>query len=268
MKQALSVASVEGFIEGSGDQALVMIHGWPDTYRIWSAQVEYFKNHYRCAYFTLPGFEPNAKPPQAKQAFSLDQVIEMIKAVVDEASPTQPVHLMLHDWGCFFGYQFALRYPQRVASIIGVDVGDANSRAFRASLGPKQIALIAGYQLPLLSAWRIGGRIGNQLARGVAKVLKAPSDPALIHANMGYPYYIQWTQRYGSYKAARDLDFSCPVLYIYARHKPIMFHSRQWLTQLEQQPGSAVVAMNTSHWAMVEQPELFNQTVHDWLKKY
>lgn len=111
MKQALSVASVEGFIEGSGDQALVMIHGWPDTYRIWSAQVEYFKNHYRCAYFTLPGFEPNAKPPQAKQAFSLDQVIEVIKAVVDEASPTQPVHLMLHDWGCFL--VISLRYVIR-----------------------------------------------------------------------------------------------------------------------------------------------------------
>lgn len=31
----------------------------------------------------------------------------------------EPVHLMLHDWGGFFGYPCALPYPQRVAILLG-----------------------------------------------------------------------------------------------------------------------------------------------------
>lgn len=261
MKQVLTVNEVDGFIEGNGPQTLVMIHGWPDTYRIWEKQIEFFKTRYRCAYFTLPGFDHD----KSRQAFSLDQVIETIKAVVDEASPDQPVHLILHDWGCFYGYQYAMRYPQRVASIVGVDVGDANSRAFLKSITPKKAAMIAGYQLPLALAWRIGGAAGRQIARGVAKTLKTPSALNLIRANMGYPYYIQWTQKFGSFKGARDLDFQCPLLYIYGKNKPLMFHSKAWLEQLEQHASSKVEAFNTSHWVMVEAPEQFNQTVQDWL---
>lgn len=261
MPQLLAVKEVDGFIEGNGSQTLVMIHGWPDTYRIWQKQIDFFKSHYRCAYFSLPGFEHD----HLRQAFSLDQVIGIIRAVVDAASPDQPVHLMLHDWGCFFGYQFAMRYPERVASIVGIDVGDANSRAFRKSLTPKEAAMIAAYQLPLALAWRIGGAAGRRIARGVAKALKVPSDLQQIRANMGYPYYIQWTQQFGSFKGAQDLAFRCPLLYIYAQNKPLMFHSEQWLQAVAQQPYCRVEAFATSHWVMLEAPGQFNQTVQQWL---
>ena len=44
-----------------------MIHGWPDTYRLWDAQVAFFKDRYRCVRFTLPGFDID-KP---RRAFSV-----------------------------------------------------------------------------------------------------------------------------------------------------------------------------------------------------
>ena len=45
-----------------------MVHGWPDTYRLWDGQVEALKDRYRCVRFTLPGFD--AAQPRLRSACS------------------------------------------------------------------------------------------------------------------------------------------------------------------------------------------------------
>src|SRR5437016_13825685 len=124
---AARVGDVEVTVEGDGASTIVMIHGWPDTYRLWNAQVAALKNRYRCVRFSLPGFEGTG----AKRAYTLDEVIETIRQVVEQASAAERVTLLLHDWGCFYGYQFATRHPQLVEPVIGVDIGDAGSRRQR-----------------------------------------------------------------------------------------------------------------------------------------
>ena len=47
---------VELLVEGAGERAIVMVHGWPDTHRLWDGQVAALKNRYLCVRFTLPGF--------------------------------------------------------------------------------------------------------------------------------------------------------------------------------------------------------------------
>ena len=34
-----------------------MIHGWPDTHRLWDRQVAALQDRYRCVRFALPGFD-------------------------------------------------------------------------------------------------------------------------------------------------------------------------------------------------------------------
>src|SRR3954463_2825189 len=98
-----------------------MVHGWPDTYRLWDAQVAALSDRYRCVRITLPGFDAS----QRKRAYTLDEVVEAIRVAVKDRRVT----LVLHDWGCLYGYQFAMRYPQLVERIVGVDIGDTGSRA-------------------------------------------------------------------------------------------------------------------------------------------
>ena len=59
MQQVIVVDDIDVYIEGGveGSETIVMIHGWPDTYRLWDAQVEELKSRYRCVRFTLPGFD-------------------------------------------------------------------------------------------------------------------------------------------------------------------------------------------------------------------
>jgi cis-3-alkyl-4-acyloxetan-2-one decarboxylase len=253
---------IEVIEDGQGDAAIVMIHGWPDTHRLWDAAVAALSPHWRCVRFTLPGFDI-AQPPRP---MPLARMVELIGKVVEHAGRGAPVTLLLHDWGCVFGYAFVMTHPQRVSRLIGVDIGDAGSREFARSLTLKAKAMIAGYQLWLALAWRIGGAIGDRMTRAMARALRCPADPARIGAQMNYPYDMAWTGSHGGLRRLAPLDPPCPMLYLYGARKPFAFHSPAWAQRLAAQPGSRVVAMRTGHWVMVDQPEAFNREVIDWLR--
>lgn len=248
-------------IDGAGPP-IVMIHGWPDSPRLWDAQVAALRDRYRCVRFTLPGFELGA----TRRAYSLDELVQTIAQVVEQAGGGAPVTLLLHDWGCFFGYQFALRHPQRVARIVGVDVGDAGSRRNLAELSVKAKLQVIGYQLWLAAAWRIGGRLGDRMARWMARAARAPGAAESIHAQMGYPYAVQWFGVAGGYRHTRLFMPAVPMLFVYGRRKPFMFHSSGWAADVAARPASAVRAFDTGHWVMAAQPAEFNRALRDWLE--
>ena len=257
----MRIGNVDVMIDGAGPQAIVMIHGWPDTHALWDAQVDALKGHMRCVRFTLPGFDLSRKG----RAYSLAEVVGAIRRVVEEACPDQRVSLLLHDWGCFFGYQFATRHPQFVARVIGVDIGDAGSRCHRAELGTKGMLMVAAYQMWLALAWRVGGRIGNAMSRWMARVLRCPADPRRIGSQMGYPYALTWLGVSGGLRGLRAFDPHCPMLYIYGERKPLMFHSRAWIRRLAKGPGNRVIGLPTGHWVMIERKRAFNNTLLSWL---
>jgi pimeloyl-ACP methyl ester carboxylesterase len=255
----MKVDGVEVVIEGAGEDPVVMIHGWPDTHRLWDRQVEALRDRFRCVRFTLPGFAPDAP----HRAVPLDEVVDFIGRVVDAACDSKPATLLLHDWGCFFGYQFAARHPARVRRIVGVDVGDAGSRRHRSELRMAQKLQIVGYQSWLAAAWRIGGRIGDAMARRMARAARAPAPGPSISSQMGYPYFVQWAGR--GYRHARRFVPACPMLFLYGRRKPFMFHSTGWAQEIATMPGNRVIGFDCGHWVMVARAPQFNQAVLDWL---
>ncbi len=249
-------------IEGHGERTLLLLHGWPDTLRVWDRTVDKLKAHYRCVRFTLPGFDP-ALP---SRAYSLDDVMAIITRAVDTVSPTQPVTLLLHDWGCFFGYQYAMRQPQRVARVVGVDIGDAGSRAHRAGLGVKAIVATLAYQWWLALAWKIGGGTGDRMARWIARLFQAPAPAQDVVSAMGYPYAMQWFGVAGGFGHPRPFVPNVPMLFIHGERKPFSFHSSAWAERLAARPGSRVLGMPTGHWVMSQRPDEFNAAVLAWLQ--
>jgi pimeloyl-ACP methyl ester carboxylesterase len=247
-------------VAGEGRETIVMIHGWPDTEQLWAGQVAALAPHYRCVYFTVPGFEPGAQ----RQAFSLDELCAFFGRVIDAVSPDAPVVLLLHDWGCVFGYQFQVRHPDRVSRIIGVDVGDTVSWKREAST--RVLLMVLAYQLWLALAWMVGGRIGNWMTSSAARLLRCPTIGAQVVAQQAYPYYMTWFARSASYRReTRPFEPSCPVLYVYGARKPLMFHAASWLARLRQNPTNRILPFETGHWVMVEQPDAFNEAVLNWL---
>lgn len=244
-------------IEGAGPKTIVMIHGWPDTYRLWDGQVAALSDRYRCVRFTLPGFDRS----QPRRAYTVDEIVEAIRTVVDNRRVT----LLLHDWGCLYGYQFALRYPQLVERVVGVDVGDAGSGANVAELGARGKAMVLAYQLWLALAWRMGGGIGDAMSRVMARLLRCPTDPKTIGAQMAYPYAVRWLGAAGGFHGLRVFKPEVPMLFVYGEKKPVMFHSRAWAERVAAQKGNRVIAFPTGHWIMVTRREAFNDALRTWL---
>ena len=265
MNEPQHIAGVDVHVDGAGSESVVMLHGWPDTHRLWDAQVEHLSANYRCIRFTLPGFTLGAP----RRAHSLAQVVETLKQVIVQACPGRRVTLLLHDWGCVFGYEFAMRHPELVARIVGVDVGDAGSRAHLRSLGLKAKAMVFAYQAWLALAWAVGAHLsaglGDRMTRWMARALRCPSDARFIGSQMNYPYFMQWTGAHGSYRRALRFEPACPMLYLWGRRKPFQFHSAQWVHALRARPGCGALEFNTGHWVMTAQPREFNEAVSAWL---
>ncbi|WP_157271773.1 alpha/beta fold hydrolase [Azohydromonas aeria] len=262
---ALEIDGVPVHVEGHGEEALLMIHGWPDTARLWDAQVAAFGDAFRCVRFTLPGFDV----ARGARPLPLAGVTDLIGRIADAVSPQRPLALLLHDWGCAFGYEWALTCPGRVRRIVGVDVGDAGSPAHVRSLRLRDKAAIAAYQGWLIAAWRIGGARGDAMSRGFARLARAPGDPATIGHAMNQPYALLWSGAYADFQRRMRAGFEppCPMLYVFGRRKPLQFHSPSWAARLDQRPGCRAVGLDSGHWPMVERAQEFNGVVREWLLK-
>jgi len=260
--QNIKIAGVDVYIEGEGTETIVMLHGWPDTYRIWEKQITFFKENYRCVYFTLPGFNVNLP----RKSYSHPEMTAILAEIVDQVSPESPVILMMHDWGCTFGYEYAMHFPSRVAKLIAVDVGDASSPEYiqQASLAVK--AMIASYMSTLAALWFLGGKVADRMTQVMAKALKSPADPQYIFSGMNYPYAIKIAGISGSYNRLKPLVVTCPFFFAYGTKKPFHFHTQSWLTQLSAQPSNKVHSYKVGHWVMLEAHQQFNQDVLTWLQ--
>lgn len=260
MSEHLVVDGIDVLVEGTGSETLLMLHGWPDTLALWDSTVGALRDRFRCCRFTLPGFAPGSP----RQQPTLAEMNALLLHVADRICPGGQVTLVLHDWGCVFGYQFAMRHPERVRRIVGVDIGDAES--LPRTLRKRQLAGIAAYQLWLALAWKLGGRIGDRMTRWMARVVRAPSDPASIVWQMNWAYALTW---FGGPEALprRAVPFrpACPMLFIHGRRKPFRFHSKAWADALAQRAGSRVEVFDTGHWVMLEAPERFHAVVRQWL---
>ena len=208
-----------------------MVHGWPDTLRLWDAQVAALKDRYRCIRFTLPGFDPS----HVRRARTLGELIEFLRALIERHSPGGRTILLLHDWGCLLGYEFAMRHPGMVSRIVGVDIGDPKS--LRRAMTARGKFLSFAYQVWLALAWKIGGAFGDWMTRAMARWARCPSDPAPVGSHMNYLYYLMWFGRSDAFRGqVQRFRPACPMLFIYGRRKPFMFHADSWLDELRARP--------------------------------
>lgn len=267
MGQVFEVQGISVMIEGQGP-TVVMVHGWPDSPALWDETVAALSDRYRCVRFALPGYDLS-RPPRP---VSVNQMCELLAAVVESVSPGQPVTLLLHDWGCFFGYEYAARHLDRVQRVVAVDIGDTNSGAYLKGLTAREKRMIAWYQIWLALAWKLGPvwpALANRMTRYMARRIGCRTPPEQIGWQMNYPYAMQWFGSHGGLRGVARVDKvfgpKLPTLFVFGKRKPFMFHSPRWLALLGTSPGSAARGMDAGHWLMKQKPAEFNALLGNWL---
>ena len=96
-EQSITVNGTEVWLQGQGNEIVLMLHGWPDTRALWDCTVAALQEHAVCARLTLPGFETGPA------ATSLDDMCQLLRQIVDHISPRPArdpdvARLGLHLW--------------------------------------------------------------------------------------------------------------------------------------------------------------------------
>jgi len=241
MVERLKVDGVTVHVEGAGDEAIMMIHGWPYDRSLWDAQVAAFSPNYRCIRFSFPS-------QGAKGSHTIDEVASLYAETVATVNGGKPVILLLSDWGCIYGYQFALRYPELVSHLISVGIGGSSQMTYRASLDWK-----TRLRLALAHRRLEASSNSSRAAREACSRLQLPHAITWLRARTPtvgmLPFKLRW-----------------PMLYIYGKSKPFPFHTRSFEAAVQSKPDSKVIAFRSGHWVMREQPEAFNSAVMGWLQ--
>lgn len=247
---------LEPIVDGpAGAATLVFIQGWPDDASLWQRQVEALSDRHRCVRLTMPNFDGRRS---ARWGYSTDEIVAALAEMIDAVSPGVPVTLILHDWGCYWGYLLHRRHPELVARVAGLDIAPHVEPSAAAALG------IIAYQWWLVAAFYIGGPVGDWMTRSLAGAMGAPAPRRQINAWMNYPYRNVWREIFAGDIRREMQDYwpRVPLLFVYGRKKPFPFHSRKWIDHVTGE-GGTVVGLDCDHW--VPRDAAFDEILLFWL---
>lgn len=77
---------------------VVLVHGWPDSHRVWDGVAELLVADFRIVTYDTRG-QGESVTDAGDSAFTLDELAADFFAVIDAVSPGSPVHVLAHDWG-------------------------------------------------------------------------------------------------------------------------------------------------------------------------
>jgi pimeloyl-ACP methyl ester carboxylesterase len=105
---------------------VVLLHGFPDTGRVWRHQVEALEAAgFRLIVPDLRGYGGSDKP-EAVEAYRVAELAGDVLGVLDHFGVAR-AHLVGHDWGAALGWMIATVTPERVDHLAVLSVGHPTS---------------------------------------------------------------------------------------------------------------------------------------------
>lgn len=77
---------------------IVFLHGFPEYWETWHAQIDYFSQNYRVIAADLPGYNLSDKP-QSRSFYEVPNLIQFLAKFIQRISKNKKVVLVAHDWG-------------------------------------------------------------------------------------------------------------------------------------------------------------------------
>ena len=96
-----------------GAPTVVLVHGFPDTSRVWDEVVEVLAPSHRVVTYDVRG-AGGSDAPVSRRGYRLPQLADDLVAVLDAVSPDAPAHVVGHDWGGIQAFEAATT-PHRAA---------------------------------------------------------------------------------------------------------------------------------------------------------
>ena len=253
--------------EGSGDDAVVLLHGFPDSSYMWRKQIPVLvEAGYRVIAPDLRGFGQPDKPAEV-EAYRMRLLVGDIDAILDSLG-VQAAHVVGHDWGAGLAWAVAGFLPARVLTLTVMAVG--HPRAFQRALLTSSQGLrswyMAFFQIRGFSE-RVISRNGFSLFRkgfrspDIDREIEALSEPGALTAGLNW-YRANVRPGRGSSMP----NISAPTMGIWGA-KDVALSEKQMTGSAEFVDGPfRYERIEAGHWMMLSRADEVNALLLDFLQ--
>jgi pimeloyl-ACP methyl ester carboxylesterase len=246
---------VRYLVEGAGPKAIVLVHGWTCAGSFWRAQfADLLAAQYKVIAIDLPGHGGSDKP---KIEYSVDLFARAIDAVMVHAKVPRAV-VAGHSLGVPVVMQFIRDHPEKAQAFIAVDgavwtqprAANGKPSPFVESL-KRAYAATAGAYIDTMFVYDTPDDLRNEIKQ---KMLATPAWVSISAIEM-----------LGKSDVWLRGPTNVPTLAMMASKRPN--DQRQAIHEQIFQRLEYVLWPEAGHFLMMEQPERFNRTVLDYLKR-
>jgi pimeloyl-ACP methyl ester carboxylesterase len=169
--------------EGSSDAPpVLMVHGNPSWSFYYRNLVKALSGSHRCIVPDHIGMGLSDKPDDDAYKYTLAQRIDDLDALISSLKLSQPLTLVVHDWGGMIGFGWAVKHPELVARIVILNTAAFSlpgDKAFPGALRLTRTALgaflVRGFNAFSYAATVVGCK-RNTMSPDVSLAYRAPYD--------------------------------------------------------------------------------------------
>jgi haloalkane dehalogenase len=177
--------------EGTGDEAVVMVHGNPTWSFYYRNLVLGLRKQLRCVVPDHLGCGLSEKPQDFD--YTLGEHVKNLRALIDHLG-LRKVHLVVHDWGGPIGLGALLPHVEQLGKVVIL-----NTAAFADTVVPKRIRLCRAPMIGEMLVRGFNGFAGPAVWMSVTKPL-----PKAVREGFLYPYN-NWTNRIATHRFVVDI---------------------------------------------------------------
>jgi pimeloyl-ACP methyl ester carboxylesterase len=254
--------------EAGAGTPIVFVHEFGGSYRSWEPQMRCFARAHRCIAFAARGYPPSDVPANVG-AYSQLRAVQDIVAVMD-AAKVERAHVVGLSMGGFAALHFGLEFPQRALSLVVAGAGYGAEKQFEAYF--RDVSLEVAKQFEQQGS----KRFAKTYASGASRVQFQNKDPR------GWREFADMLGEHSDVGAAntmRGVQARRPSIYDLEERLHKMIVPTLVMTGDEDdhclQPGifmkkvipacGLVVLPKTGHTLNLEEPELFNRFVGEFI---
>jgi pimeloyl-ACP methyl ester carboxylesterase len=247
---------------------LVFCHEYGNDYRAWESQLRFFGKRYRCIAFNARGFPPS-DAPATPEAYSQENAVADLAAILRELK-LGPTHVVGLAMGSFTTLFHTLSHPHSCRSqvVAGCGYGADLGRKSEHEAACERIARMYEEQGSVATAeFLANGPARQQLKTKDPRAWKQFFDNMAQYSNTGAARCQRGVlmKRPSVYELEKDLQaLRVPTLLVVGDEDEPALLPNLYLKRAIATAGLAVLP-NSGHTLNLEDPELFNGVVADFL---
>ncbi len=262
----LQANGVTLYYESHGDgYPLIWGHEFAGDYRSWEPQVRFFSRRYRVITYNARGYPPSEVPTD-KAVYTQDNAVDDMKGVLDALGISE-AHIAGLSMGGTLALNFGIKYPHMAKSLVvaAAGTGSNDPAAFRRTVTEFARRMEEGGMEAMREYARGPARV--QLMRKDPKGWREFSDQLAEHSPMGSALTFRGVQ--GGRPPVFALEeqmkaLRAPTLIMLGDEDDACIEPSVFMKRCIPSSG-LVIFPQSGHPINLEEPDLFNRTVLDFL---